>query len=109
MNSLNSFQKGCQVYKFPRSDVTETNSFTKIVDGQTFEVEGATLTAIHTPGHTTDHVVLHLKVCTKCCPRMKSCPCSQYVWSSYHAQVVVIKLGFSEHGLLFCLKYRNLV
>ena len=53
------------MYKFPRSDVAETNSFTKIVDGQSFEVEGATLTAIYTPGHTTDHVVLHLKVCTK--------------------------------------------
>ena len=53
------------MYKFPRSDITETNSFTKIVDGQSFEVEGATLTAIYTPGHTTDHVVLHLKVCTK--------------------------------------------
>lgn len=58
---LNVAEKGCQVYKFPRSDVTETNSFNKIVDGQTFEVEGATLTAIHTPGHTTDHVILHLK------------------------------------------------
>ncbi|KAI1435865.1 metallo-beta-lactamase superfamily protein [Xylaria sp. CBS 124048] len=30
----------------------------EIADGQTFEVEGATLTAIHTPGHTTDHMVL---------------------------------------------------
>ncbi|KAI1501550.1 putative metallo-beta-lactamase domain protein [Biscogniauxia marginata] len=27
-----------------------------IADGQTFEVEGATLTAVHTPGHTTDHI-----------------------------------------------------
>merc|ERR1712029_89058 len=30
-------------------------------DQQVFEVEGATLTAVHTPGHTTDHVVLHMK------------------------------------------------
>ena len=36
--------------------------FVPIEDQQVFEVEGATLTAIHTPGHTTDHVVLHLKV-----------------------------------------------
>ena len=33
----------------------------EIRDGQTFAVEGATLTAVHTPGHTTDHVVFHLR------------------------------------------------
>ncbi|KAI1826587.1 putative metallo-beta-lactamase domain protein [Xylaria intraflava] len=32
-----------------------------IADGQTFEVEGATLTAVHTPGHTTDHMSLIFK------------------------------------------------
>lgn len=31
-----------------------------IADGQVFPAEGATLTAVHTPGHTTDHVVLVL-------------------------------------------------
>lgn len=31
-----------------------------IVDGQKFEVEGATLTAVHTPGHTVDHMVFVL-------------------------------------------------
>jgi glyoxylase-like metal-dependent hydrolase (beta-lactamase superfamily II) len=30
----------------------------EIRDGQRFLVEGASLTAVHTPGHTTDHVVL---------------------------------------------------
>ena len=33
----------------------------EIRDGQTFAVEGATLTAVHTPGHTADHVVFHLR------------------------------------------------
>ena len=32
-----------------------------ISDSQVFEVEGATLTAVHTPGHTTDHMVLLLR------------------------------------------------
>lgn len=31
-------------------------------DGQEFTVEGATLKAVFTPGHTTDHCILHLKV-----------------------------------------------
>ncbi|KAK5653553.1 hypothetical protein OQA88_8812 [Cercophora sp. LCS_1] len=33
----------------------------EIADGQVFEVEGASLTAVHTPGHTVDHMVLVLK------------------------------------------------
>lgn len=32
-----------------------------IKDGQTFEVDGATLTAVHTPGHTTDHMAFVLR------------------------------------------------
>lgn len=31
-----------------------------IVDGQVFQAEGVTLTAAHTPGHTTDHMVFVL-------------------------------------------------
>lgn len=33
----------------------------EITDGQKFEVEGATLTAVHSPGHTVDHMVLLLR------------------------------------------------
>jgi len=33
----------------------------KWTDGQLFETEGATLKAIHTPGHTTDSIILHLQ------------------------------------------------
>ncbi|KAI1739045.1 metallo-beta-lactamase superfamily protein [Xylaria scruposa] len=32
-----------------------------ISDGQVFQVDGATLTAVHTPGHTTDHMAFVLK------------------------------------------------
>ncbi|KAH7029344.1 putative metallo-beta-lactamase domain protein [Microdochium trichocladiopsis] len=32
-----------------------------IADGQEFEVQGATLTAVHSPGHTTDHVAFVLR------------------------------------------------
>ena len=30
-------------------------------DGDVLSVAGATATVHHTPGHTTDHVILHLK------------------------------------------------
>lgn len=32
-----------------------------IRDGQVFEVEGVTLRAVHTPGHTVDHMVFVLE------------------------------------------------
>ena len=30
-------------------------------DGEVLSVDGATARVHHTPGHTTDHVILHLK------------------------------------------------
>lgn len=37
------------------------NGQVDIADGQTFKVEGATLKAAHTPGHTVDHMMLLLE------------------------------------------------
>ncbi|KXJ90648.1 metallo-beta-lactamase domain-containing protein [Microdochium bolleyi] len=44
------------VHKF---DPTESQQ--QITDGQGFEVEGATLTAVHSPGHTADHIAFVLR------------------------------------------------
>lgn len=48
-------QPGVAVYK---KDPEEGQS--PIADGQRFSVDGATLTAAHTPGHTTDHMAFVL-------------------------------------------------
>ncbi|KAK0648746.1 metallo-beta-lactamase superfamily protein [Cercophora newfieldiana] len=48
---------GTKIYK---SQKREGPGQLDIVDGQKFEVEGATLTTYHTPGHTVDHMVLIL-------------------------------------------------
>ncbi len=54
------------MFKFPRDDERDDLPsgvlFTPLHDGQKFEVDGATLDVLHTPGHTTDSVILHLKV-----------------------------------------------
>lgn len=54
----------CQVWKYPREDEVDNLpkdvKFELLKDGQEFSIEGATLRVVHTPGHTTDHVVLHL-------------------------------------------------
>ena len=67
IKTVNSLQPDTPIYKFPRSDASDPalppgRSYALVEDGHTFSVDGATLTAVHTPGHTTDHIVLHLKV-----------------------------------------------
>ena len=33
-----------------------------LLDRHKFETDGATLKAVHTPGHTTDHIILYFEV-----------------------------------------------
>lgn len=55
----------CQVYKYKRTDATdvcpeipEHIKVHTLTDSQEFAVDGAKVRIVHTPGHTTDHVVL---------------------------------------------------
>lgn len=57
--------KGSKVWKFPRTDAEDfypnlpgNLKLLPLRDGQKFAIEGATIEIIHTPGHTTDHVVI---------------------------------------------------
>ncbi|OQD82531.1 hypothetical protein PENANT_c021G08217 [Penicillium antarcticum] len=55
VNGLPDLQKICPNTQIFKNDPdTDQNDIT---DGQVFSVEGITLRAIHTPGHTTDHMV----------------------------------------------------
>lgn len=56
VNDLLSMAKGAKIYKNDPSSGQES-----IHDGQVFRAEGVTLTAAHTPGHTSDHMVFHMK------------------------------------------------
>ncbi|EFX80676.1 hypothetical protein DAPPUDRAFT_303870 [Daphnia pulex] len=54
-----SINKDCKVSKFHIED--RPTEFEKLTDGQEVSVEGANLKVYHTPGHSTDHIILHLK------------------------------------------------
>ncbi|XP_059485704.1 endoribonuclease LACTB2 [Neocloeon triangulifer] len=58
--------RGCSFYKMPRTDVDEEQELfsvkiSPLKDGQKFLTEGATLRAVFTPGHTTDHTAFLLE------------------------------------------------
>lgn len=55
----------CQVFKFKRTDaddlcpeIPDHIKVQTLTDSQEFAVDGAKLRIVHTPGHTTDHVIL---------------------------------------------------
>lgn len=56
------FSEYCQVWKYPRTeeDLPKNVAIESLKDGQEFTVEGATVRVVHTPGHTEDHIVIHL-------------------------------------------------
>lgn len=58
----------CKVWKYPRTDapdvcpeVPDNIKISKLENSQIFDVEGASVKIVHTPGHTTDHVVLTME------------------------------------------------
>lgn len=55
--------KHCQIWKYPRAEDKLPANVTveDLKDGQEFQVEGATVRIVHTPGHTTDHVAIYLQ------------------------------------------------
>ncbi|GLV45778.1 uncharacterized protein CBL_02798 [Carabus blaptoides fortunei] len=56
-------QKNCKIWKYPRTepeDLPEGVKIEMLKDQDEISVEGATVRVIHTPGHTTDHVILFL-------------------------------------------------
>lgn len=62
---LNITDPNCTVWKYRRSDGIEdvlpkNTSFQYLENGQILSTTGASIKVIHTPGHTTDHIVLSL-------------------------------------------------
>lgn len=63
---FNNFGKGSTVWKFRRTDGSNPCYIDDVPvkylkNGQEIKADGATVKVIHTPGHTTDHIVLQLK------------------------------------------------
>jgi ribonuclease/clavin/mitogillin len=61
VSDLLSLFPSVQIHKNNPSLKGEHKTWLNIHDGQVFKVEGATLTAVHCPGHTTDHMAFVLE------------------------------------------------
>lgn len=55
----------CRVFKYPRpeskepcKEIPKSIIISELTDEQVFEVDGSKVKVIHTPGHTTDHIIL---------------------------------------------------
>lgn len=64
--SLNDLLSACTISKFARGTepdppLTLNKHFSYLNDKQQFFVDGASLTVVHTPGHTDDHAILVLE------------------------------------------------
>lgn len=57
VKDLKSLSPPPKIYKY-QSNGGDDGGFLDIADGQKFAVEGATLRAVHSPGHTTDHMAM---------------------------------------------------
>ena len=55
-----------KVLFYPFYNILLINNNVSKKDGQVFETDGATLKAFHTPGHTSDSIVLHFLVMLFC-------------------------------------------
>jgi endoribonuclease LACTB2 len=49
----------CEVWKFPRNQEKEDMGFHELKNMQEIEIDGIKLKIFHTPGHTTDHIILY--------------------------------------------------
>ncbi|KAI9804153.1 MAG: hypothetical protein M1825_001555 [Sarcosagium campestre] len=58
VNDLRTVCPNVIVHKYPSENSGDIDVDESIKNGQKFEVEGATLRAVHCPGHTSDHVAL---------------------------------------------------